>query len=395
MKKLTDTYKRWLLHRARKEAGVMRKRKYKYKSVNHFVTAWFGDDVEEVLCVGSPTKPPEIICFHNNIDDTLSFLHKWRVKHAIKTDGPNPERYHWVSNIDRKGKRKKIRSYSDYSIIKEISTAAALVIAAEYDRTRRLIGSVPPTINLGQWRENVFGKFYELGFFEIVGLSENVRELYHDNGDIRTMRIISGRNTNELQHTSECLIELSKYIGTEGAMSEDIELALNSALSEAMANVSKHAYPDYHAFQYQHISSWWVTASADRSTRKLTVVMYDQGASIPVTWPRKTWIAHIQDFISNNRLAHKEFEYQDDATYVKGAMLRGNTQTDELGRGEGLPQMKELVDICGAGSLTIWSRGGVWRYKPNEPLVTASHRCSVGGTLIEWVIELPYEKYNG
>jgi anti-sigma regulatory factor (Ser/Thr protein kinase) len=289
----------------------------------------------------------------------------------------------------------RIKGYVDYSVIEYISTAAALVIAAEYDRAGRLMDAVPPTINLDEWSESVFSKLYELGFFEIVRLSENVADLYRDIGNVRTMRIVSGVNAADLQRTSENLIGLSKFIDEDGPLGDDIVFALNSALSEAMVNVSRHAYPEDQEFAYRHVGSWWVTATADRGNRRLTVVMYDQGASIPVTLPKKGWRQTVQDFVMRNMTSHKEFAYQDDGTYIEGAMRRGQTQTGEPGRGEGLPQMMELIDICGSGSLTIWSRGGECRYKPGTGMTRRSYPCSIGGTLIEWVIELPRDERYG
>lgn len=396
MKKLTGRYKRWLVRRAR--IGSRTQRRTRTKTISnqrHVVTAWFGDRVEEVLCVREPRRPPSVICLHENAVETLSFFDEWRSKHAIKSTVANPQRYEWVGKPTRNGRLGRIKGYVDYSVIKSISTASALIIAAEYDRAAKLIGSVPPTINLDDWSEQVFSKLYELGFFEIVGLSQDVGQLYQDSGNVRTMRIVSGTNAADLQRTSEDLIALSKFIDEGGPLSEDIVSALNSALSEAMVNVSRHAYPQDYGFSYQHVGSWWVTASAHRGNRRLTVVMYDQGASIPVTLPKKRWTRAVQDFVMRNLTLHKEFEYQDDAAYIEGAMRRGETQTAEPGRGEGLPQMMELIDICGAGSLTIWSRGGVCRYVPGRGIERTSHRSSVGGTLIEWVIDLPRIEKDG
>ena len=205
------------------------------------------------------------------------------------------------------------------------------------------------------------------------------------------MRIVRGTNTSDLQRTSESLISLSNFLDADGPMTEEVVLALNSALSEAMANVARHAYPSEFDFRFAHVNAWWVTASADRANRRLTVVVYDQGASIPVTIPQKPWMHSVQQYVLQNLLVEKQFEYQDDATYIEGAMRQGRTQTLERGRGEGLPQMKELVDICGGGSLTIWSRGGVCQYTPDAELTKATYEFSVGGTLIEWVMDLPRE----
>jgi len=391
MRKLTVRHKQWLVRRAR--AGTWKRVSQKY-TYQRTVTAWFGDRIESVLCVCEPRRPPAQICLQENPTETISFFDEWRSENAIKTSVANPSRYQWVAKPKKQGRLGKIRGYVDYSKIEYISTASALVIAAEYDRARRLSGHVPPTINLHDWSEQVFAKLYELGFFEIVGLSRDLGHLYQDSEDVRTMKIVCGRNAADLQRTSESLIELSKYIDLDGPLEDEVVLALNSALSEAMVNVARHAYPNDYDFHYRHVDSWWVTASAHRGKRRLTVVMYDQGASIPVTLPRKTWARSLQDFVVRNLTLHKEFEYQDDATFIQGAMRRGETQTGEPGRGEGLPQMMELIDICGSGSLTIWSRGGVCRYVPGSGVECSAQRRSVGGTLIEWVIDLPRDERN-
>lgn len=55
----------------------------------------------------------------------------------------------------------------------------------------------------------------------------------------------------------------------------------------------------------------------------------------------------------------------------------------------GLPHMKELVEIAGVGSLAIWSRGGVCRLRPGKAPSLQNYGHSVGGTLIEWILEFP------
>ena len=97
------------------------------------------------------------------------------------------------------------------------------------------------------------------------------------------MKIITGRNATELREACRNIQELCKFIGNGKMLSEDIEISLNNAISEAMTNVAKHAYPATHPFKHKHVNRWWITASADRKTAELTIIIYDQGASIPVT----------------------------------------------------------------------------------------------------------------
>lgn len=390
LRKLTPKQKSFLIRKS--IAGNLRSRKERAKKKNRYreiVTAWLGDEHEEILCTRRPQLPPKAICPSDNPKETIKFLSEWRDLFGIRTEKIGKVKYEWVSAPRKSQKLRRINGYVDFSQIDHLSTSAALMIAAEYDRAGRLIGKVPPSINLHRWNDRVFRKLFELGFFEIVRLSGEVDEMYRDDGDVRTMKIVTGTNASDLQKTSERLVELSKFIDEKWPLGGTLLLALNTALSEGMINVSRHAYPaDYH-FDYAHVGSWWVTASAHRGNRRLTVVMYDQGATIPITLPKKRVTTALKDWLERNLTSHHAFDFQDDATYIEGALRHGQTQTGEPGRGQGLPQMKELIDICGSGSLTIWSRGGMCRYQPNAKLEKANFEHSIGGTLIEWIIDLP------
>ena len=70
-------------------------------------------------------------------------------------------------------------------------------------------------------------------------------------------------------------------------------------------------------------------------------------------------------------------------------MRFGNTQTNEAFRGQGIANMKQLIDVCGHGRLTIFSRGGRCDYTGEERTERSSYPLSVGGTLVEWVLQLP------
>lgn len=395
MKKLSPENRLFLIrcalmgNKKSKRARTARKLYYSKK-----VTAWFGDRVEQLPCLTAPILPPQSICFHTNTTETLKFFSDWRTKTAIREKVNNPRSISWMNKSKKSGRIRSIKGYVDYSKIAHISTAGALIMAAEYDRAGRLMEEIPPTINLHEWKHPVFAKLYEVGFFEIVGLSENVRSYYVDSGEERMMRISSGKNAAEIETISQNIIELSHFIDETGPIPNDVLLALNSALSEGMINVSKHAYPSDFQYLYRPVNAWWVTATANRNLRRLTVVMFDQGVTIPITLPNNSLFRSTLENIKSVLSSDQPFEHKNDALYIQGALEYGKTQTGELGRGKGLPQMKELVDICGSGAISIWSRGGFCRYEPNRKLEMNNYENSVGGTLIEWVIDLPGAKYD-
>ena len=387
MKKLTVKYKKWLAHRARNEARRPLRRRAR-KRYAHLVTVWYGGDVEDVISEQRPHQPPKSLCLTDNADECIVFLDQWRSRFRAIDPMANRMKHSWFKAPKKPNGKRRISGYVDFSEISEVSTSAALILTAEYDRLGILVNDIPPTVNLDKWQSPVFRRLYEIGFFEILGLSQDVADRYTTSGNVRTMRTITGTNASELADASGKILELSKFIDDEGSISEDVELALNNALSEAMINVSKHAYPLDHEFRYRHVSKWWVTASADRLARELTIVVYDQGASIPVTFPKKELSQSVRDFLETVLNRSPRFDYENDGTYIEGAMKPGRSKTNQSHRGLGLPEMKELVDICGRGSLRIISRGGECYYECGRPLIRRSRTHSIGGTLIEWKLHL-------
>ncbi|WP_424973578.1 ATP-binding protein [Dinoroseobacter sp. S124A] len=387
MKKLTKSYKKWLLHRARVEAKKPVRIRVREKR-SHVVRAWYGEDIEEVVSENRPKIPPREICLSENADETLEFISEWRNSFKSLLSSASGAIFNWFKDAKSQRGRRRIEGYTDFSQISRFSTAPALVVTAEYDRLRILMDDVPPTINLDEWKDPVFRRLYEMGFFEILGLTESVSDRYFTLGDVRTMKIISGTNSAELAEASQSILGLCDFLGEGPQIQEDVELALNNALSEAMINVSKHAYPNNHDFKFRHVSKWWVTASVDRGSRELTVVIYDQGASIPVTFSQKNWSQTVRDFFKSVLAPKPSFEFENDGTYIEGAMRPRSSQTGKAYRGLGLPEMKDLVDICGRGSLRIFSRGGECYYEAGRQLQRRSRDHSIGGTLIEWTLHL-------
>lgn len=368
-----------------KKPKIIRQRNRK----SHVVRAWYGEDVEEVVSENRPSIPPKNVCLSSNTDQTLEFIADLRSKFRSLLPHASGKTFNWFKPPKSNNGKRRISSYSDFSQICSFSTAPALVMTAEYDRLSTLMGAIPPTINLDEWKEPVFRRLYEMGFFEILGLTETVSERYITSGDVRSMKIISGTNSAELEAASKNILVLCDFLGDGSHIKEDVEIALNNALSEAMINVAKHAYSSDHHFKFRHVSKWWVTASVDKASRELTVVIFDQGASIPVTFRKKKWSRSVRDFFSNVLMAEPRFEFDNDGAYIEGAMQPRSSQTGKPFRGLGLPEMRDLVDICGRGSLRIFSRGGECRYEAGKPLERNARVHSIGGTLIEWTIFLP------
>lgn len=160
-------------------------------------------------------------------------------------------------------------------------------------------------------------------------------------------------------------------------------------------NVKMHAYTGDHRFQFRHVGRWWLTGSADRANRVLNVVIYDQGATIPLTYDKLPKHREVLEFIKGGlaSIAGGRSPYASDAVHIEAAMKYGNSQTDRPNRGKGLPQMQDAIDAAGNGRLFVASRGGQYLYGDGKGVGRkATYRHSIGGTLIEWTIQLPARK---
>jgi hypothetical protein len=401
MKRLSESYSNWLLFRAKDQAKRSGKRnaefrkertQHRRKPKPRLVHAWTGDGVEQVICLKGPIFPPDVLCLDENLTQTLEFLSKSRERLAI-VDGAMPQDLAWLTKT--KGKKlRRVDTFVDFSKIKKISTSVAVILAALYDRAGKLIGQAPPTLNLDEWSDAAFVTLYEIGFFEIVGLVSETEQRYSDSrsGHNRTMRLISGSNGNELRTASEKILQLSSYIEDGVPIDNDMMAQLSSVLGEAMINVARHAYGYGFESRYAQVKRWWISASADRADRSVTIVVYDQGASIPWTLPKQTWSSMFQSVVGKAIGLLPDVAYPFDADYIEYAMGSGRSGTGEPGRGEGLPQMKSFIDFCGGGSLSIMSRGGRCTYDRTAGLQKSVLPIPVEGTMIEWKLFLPGRK---
>lgn len=401
MKKLTQRYKSTLIYRSKKNLYKNRlrdKRSYvrdasRSTFTPFIVNTWDGTTNQKALCIRKPVTPPENINFEDSIDETLVFLKRIRDGIGKKRHDGSPQPG-WLKK--KNGRLPRLGTFHDYSLIKSISVSAALVIASCYDRAGRISGITPPAINHQDWPDNVFRVLSDVGFFKFIGhRPPDDRDNTED--ELKIFSAISGRNANGLEECSNEILELLKFLSYSGRSATAILAEINSVVSEAMINVARHAYPKNFVEDspYDTVGQWWMTAQADRQNQTLTVVVYDQGATIPGTLPHKTWYqSYVEKIVRNVR---PDFDYHRDAQhlrtldphFINHSMKKGKTQTNDPQRGLGLPQMQSLIDRCEDGSLTIVSRAGLYKYRKGNSVTKRALPLQLEGTLVEWHITLP------
>lgn len=388
LKKLHQHNRRWFELRARRESrrgfrhDASPRRKGSVRRLRK-VQLWQGGDPEWAVCAQVPGKPPRRLCLVTNTRESIEFIERLQ----------NPARFGKVPSrkiVDRSvGKMPRIGSYYDFSYPNFISTSAAVVLASHYEIIRARYHEVPPTVDLHLWNDDVFRKLYQLGFFEIIGISPQREDVVISEGDTRTMQIVSTKNADDLGRIDASLQNLCQFLNLNGGVPDSAIIDLLTGLSEAISNVTNHAYPpDYHP-NLPDTGRLWVAATADRTNNSLTVVVYDRGVTIPLTYPRIKRMQHVLDFLSRTLRQQSDFRYQNDGTYIEAAMLYGGSRTDEKHRGKGLPQMMGVIERIGPGRTVVFSRGGWCMRDSNGRFERGAVPYTIGGTLIEWTVELP------
>ena len=264
-----------------------------------------------------------------------------------------------------------------FDYLKCISTSAALVLTAELSRWDDILSqNLCPEPQ--KWDPDIRRRFSELGFFEIfpgslkLGESEPVY-----NPAIKLVPYIKGQcgDNNKTRLLNE---QLQKIIGD----SIDKWTFLSCGLSEAITNVTHHAYPETEGYSEKD-RYWYLSGSFNREDKELKVVFYDQGISIPKTLPESKLWERLLSSLSKMALADR----MKDEVMLKAAVELERTSTNDSDRGKGLQDLLEFIKQRNNGYLSILSSRGLYKYSQESGYgkdKTFRFKEPVNGTLIIW-----------
>lgn len=347
---------------------------------------------------------PKIFCLDDNYSEVATFMERFR---ASAHDNLKK----WISRGRPKHHMRRVNAWFDLATIERITPSAALIFTAEYDRIRRLTGRKMFAINVEKWHPEVASVFQQLGLFELLEIDSVVKSEIENNLDenlfvlpIRSGDRVLGAEASQLNNElADVAIEVARSsvvleVGNcqpSSSVENDNEAWLERAagiygiLVEAMDNVIAHAYPSDVDYKYPIFRRWWMTAAIDRSDCKLTVAIFDQGVSIPVSLPHWRGYGRVKRVLRRVLgMEHDPADRSHDGEAIRLAARVAVSSTDLEHRGKGLAVMQEFIDECRDGRLRIISRSGEYRYfKGQKPLINV-HDVMIGGTLLEWEIRL-------
>lgn len=287
---------------------------------------------------------------------TMRFIHDFRV-HAVQ---------------------RHERSVSlDFRKLTHIGPRAALLLAAEIDRWCRLLMFQPVLQPRRRWNTDVRRLLREMGLYDLVKVINPPSDCGGHDGSLRFVRFRSedqalGERADEIAASIEAISGGLQDGGKE-------RQALYRGLVEAMTNVNHHAYPDDTEITPQPLRGrWWMSASFDHTSRKVTISFFDQGVGIPATTERKHPGEKILGLIAKFGLQN------DDASLIQAATHLGRSRTDQGHRGGGLADIKRFTELVTDGRLTILSGRGCYVYSATGSEQRETLPTPIGGTLIHW-----------
>jgi len=276
--------------------------------------------------------------------------------------------------------RKKQRVFLDFEKIEELSLAAALVLAAELDRWRKLHGIKLYPRNLKGWNSEVKLMLSELGFFDLLGGNVNAgSSSVSEINDVSVLQMTSSNllDTRKIATIKTHLVKVAKILGQDPL--------IYGAMTEAAYNSILHAYPDNHNYQYRPLRNmWWATASWSIRGSEVRFLVYDQGVGIAETLPAWDHWEKIREFLSSfaNPLSTLLKEH---SNMIEAAVEVSRTSLTS-GHGQGLCDILSPIDTLQAGSLRILSGKGQILYEYGKGIKKTENLEHLGGTLIEWRI---------
>jgi hypothetical protein len=338
--------------------------------------------------------PPKNFDFENAEDEVLSWLSS-----AMQSSDASIEE-HRRRRKGNRARRPRITSYYDFKEIETMTPAAALVIAALFDRHKQLAGIPIRVYDYEQWLPQVRKVLAQIGFFDLLGVDPSTVLPQDDPSPEAKIERFTSRRQLDPEEAGRLVDTLLGHIfAARPDVSDQDTIArtakLFEALIEATENTRRHAYPeDLLLASNTVLPNWWLTGFSDPAERRVTLIVYDQGISVPGSlassrhsdWDGHGWVNRII-----KRFSRGSFDPDDPSTdhaKLRLAMKMGRSSTGEPHRGKGLPVVREAIKHCLHGRLHIFSRNGAYLEETGKRALSWQLAYPMPGTLIIWDLQL-------
>ena len=263
------------------------------------------------------------------------------------------------------------KKYINFSSVRQVDTAAALMLAAELEISKIQYKTSQMMAHDSDWDPKVRPLLEQMGFLELLSADSKIPSRTESS---KNQIFIKFRSRHKLigDDTMQILESLQKHIAPH-KLEPEFLIHLYVGIFEAITNTRHHAYNNKDGDA--ELNRWWISASADTQTNEIKIVCYDRGETIPKT-------------IQNSR---NIFSRLSDGEIIIAAVKQKIFSTQSNNRGRGLSELLRLIDTNQQGVLRIYSGMGMAEFKSSlktEKNPCVSHKLSqkMRGTLVEWRI---------
>lgn len=283
---------------------------------------------------------------------TLRFLDKFR-KHVI----------------DNKGS-----VTIDLSNLKYILPAAAILLIAEFDRAKRIVGSDFRVILSPSETPRINQLLDQIGFSALC--DQKLSDTEVDQADdelVRHWRFATGIRIND--QTKRAFVEI------QGRLAPALQDGIWVGISEAIGNSALHAYVEPRGTDTGRLGTkrWWMLSQVKDGVLAVTVADLGIGIprSLPLKWPQST-LKNLMDRIRGKG---------SDERAIKAALEVGASSTGESHRGNGLPQIWQKIRNEKNAKISIYSNRGALHWNGQSGGEGSNEFAdSIFGTVISWSV---------
>lgn len=306
---------------------------------------------------------PSNFTYATNLDGILRYIYELRRQIFIE------RRFLGVENA-------RAPIYLNLDSIISVDLPGALILAAELDRIRRVLG-FRPALDDHRWDPNIRSTLMEFGLHEIVH-ARGVEKIKDTRTKVKqdrfqVIKMQSGTSSsNELAKTirDELFEACSPFSGARPQ--------IYNVLVEAFNNTREHAYPNFSGEDgLPSVRRWWAGALVDHEIGAFTLAVYDQGIGIPERFARQHELSNME---------RQQPSGAGDLLVLQRAAEHGSSSTTHPGRGNGLWQMTELTRAIPGSEVAFTSLKGSVAYRHgvvSRAFVPPQRFC---GTMVRWYV---------
>ena len=197
-------------------------------------------------------------------------------------------------------------------------------------------------------------------------------------------KVAFGRNTDAT--------EVGEILESQSDLPKHKAKKLYRGVSEAMTNVSQHAYIEIVDDVEEAIENKGWCMFYREENERIFVAFCDLGVGIPVTLPHTVIKNNEKGLFLNvlKRIFPTRKKYSD-GELIRAAIEVKRSRTRKSHRGKGLLDMIKVVENTSNGELSIISNKGMYQYRRYNSQTSEknkNYKESISGTLIIWSLPL-------